>query len=95
MSGGPPEGIVPLAFPWVDADAAAKARRAELANRLREVSLALAKTYNATVRRIERDMPDVEPFEVTTVDGAPMLAPTLAALGNVYAAMVALEVAER
>lgn len=59
--------------------------------RLRHAADALEQSHTAAVEILRQQAPGVDPYSIVTPDGFPMLAPTLAALGQVLAAIAHLE----
>lgn len=79
--------------PEVVAEAEQTARRnawrRELRERLESVSIQIGHAYNAQVKRLEAQ--GIDPFDAVTTDGQPVVAPLLASLGQVYAALAHMD----
>lgn len=61
-----------------------------LFDRLQEVGALLEESYDAMTINLRRSNPDVDPLTVVTLNGDPVVAPVLAALGQVYSGMAHL-----
>lgn len=59
----------------------------ELFTHLQDTGAALRRTLAATLASLRKDMPNVDPYAVTTLNGDHVVAPIVSALGNVYSAM--------